>query len=86
VWRHRRHHIVDPCFVGADRFEFRSQLGLAHAAGSDDFDRQLQENAVRSMIFNYRLGSRRSPAVHGITIMVNSLFNGWRFEDAWLGQ
>jgi hypothetical protein len=24
--------------------------------------------------------------VHGITIMVNSLFNGWRFEDAWLGQ
>jgi hypothetical protein len=28
----------------------------------------------------------RSPAVHGITIMVNSLFNGWRFEDAWLGQ
>jgi hypothetical protein len=24
--------------------------------------------------------------VHGITIMVNSLFNGWRFEDVWLGQ
>jgi hypothetical protein len=22
--------------------------------------------------------------VHGITVMVNSLFNGWRFEDAWL--
>jgi len=21
-------------------------------------------------------------AVHGITIMVNSLFNGWRFEEA----
>ena len=34
--RHRRHHVVDPCFVGADRFEFRSQLGLGHAAGSDD--------------------------------------------------
>jgi hypothetical protein len=24
--------------------------------------------------------------VHGVTIMVNSLFNGWRFEDAWLDQ
>jgi len=32
------------------------------------------------------LGTCRSRAVHGITIMVNSLFNGWRFEDAWLGQ
>jgi hypothetical protein len=24
VGRHRRNHIVDPCFVAADRFEFRS--------------------------------------------------------------
>jgi hypothetical protein len=36
VGRHRRHHIVDPRFVAADGFQFRSQLGLAHAAGSDD--------------------------------------------------
>jgi hypothetical protein len=27
---------VDPYFVGADRFEFSSQLSFAHAAGSDD--------------------------------------------------
>ena len=51
-----------------------------------EIDRQLQEDAARPMIFNYRLGTCLSPAVHGITIMVNSLFNGWRFEDAWLGQ
>jgi len=38
VRRHCRHHIVNPCFVGADRFEFRSQLALAHAAGSDDLE------------------------------------------------
>jgi hypothetical protein len=38
------------------------------------------------MIFNYRLGTCRSSAAHGTTIMVNSLFNGWRFEDAWLDQ
>jgi hypothetical protein len=36
VGRHRRDHIVDPRFVTADRFEFRSKLGLSHAAGSDD--------------------------------------------------
>jgi len=46
-----------------------------------EIDRRLQEDAARPMIFNYRLGTCRSAAVHGITIMVNSLFNGWRFED-----
>jgi len=51
-----------------------------------EIDRRLQEDAARPMIFDYRLGTCRSPAVHGITIMVNSLFNGWRFEDAWLGR
>ncbi len=49
-----------------------------------DIDRRLQEDAARPMIFNYRLASCHYPRVHGITIMVNSLFNGWRFEDAWL--
>jgi hypothetical protein len=24
--------------------------------------------------------------VHGVTVMVNSIFNGRRFEDAWLDQ
>jgi peptide/nickel transport system substrate-binding protein len=51
-----------------------------------EIDRRLTEDAARPMIFDYRLGTCRSRAVHGITIMVNSLFNGWRFEDAWLGQ
>src|SRR5215469_11261429 len=51
-----------------------------------EIDRRLTEDAARPMIFNYRLGTCRSPEVHGITIMVNSLFNGWRFEDARLGQ
>jgi peptide/nickel transport system substrate-binding protein len=26
------------------------------------------------------------PRVHGVTIMTNSIFNGWRFDDAWLDQ
>src|SRR5438552_524856 len=34
--RHRRDHVVDPCFVAADRSEFRAELGLGHTAGSDN--------------------------------------------------
>ena len=34
--RRRRNHLVDPRFVAADRFKFRTQLGLVHAARSDD--------------------------------------------------
>src|SRR5271165_3330519 len=49
-----------------------------------EIDRRLTDDAARPIIFNYRLGTCRYPRVHGITIMVNSLFNGWRFEDAWL--
>ena len=26
------------------------------------------------------------PLVKGLTIMVNSLFNGWRMEDVWLDK
>jgi len=36
IGRHRRDHFVDPRSVAADRFVFRPQLGLVHAARSDD--------------------------------------------------
>jgi peptide/nickel transport system substrate-binding protein len=26
------------------------------------------------------------PEVKGLTIMVNSQYNGWRFEDVWLDR
>jgi peptide/nickel transport system substrate-binding protein len=51
-----------------------------------DIDRQLQEDAARPIIYQYRLGTCRYPRVHGVTVMVNSIFNGWRFDDAWLDQ
>jgi peptide/nickel transport system substrate-binding protein len=49
-----------------------------------EIDRRLQEDGARPAIFDYTLGTCRYPRVHGITIMENSIFNGWRFEDAWL--
>ena len=51
-----------------------------------EIDRRLQEDAARPMIYHYRLGTCHYPRVHGITVMVNSIFNGWRFEDAWLDR
>jgi peptide/nickel transport system substrate-binding protein len=51
-----------------------------------EIDRRLTEDGARPIIFNYRLGTCHFPRVHGITVMVNSLFNGWRFEDAWIDQ
>jgi hypothetical protein len=52
-------------------------------AQEDGLERSTSQDKLR---LNPRKATCRSPAVHGITIMVNSLFNGWRFEDAWLGQ
>ncbi len=51
-----------------------------------EIDRRLQEDAARPMIYHYRLGTCWYPRVKNITIMHNSIFNGWRFEDAWLDQ
>jgi len=44
----------------------------------------LAEELVRPVIFYTRAAICWLPQVKGLTIMVNSLFNGWRFEDIWL--
>jgi len=49
-----------------------------------EIDKKLQEDGARPIIFHYHGGTCRWPRVHGITVMTNSIFNGWRFDDAWL--
>jgi peptide/nickel transport system substrate-binding protein len=51
-----------------------------------EIDRKLQEDGARPIIFHYRAASCRQPYVKGMTIMVNSIYNGWRFEDVWLDR
>jgi peptide/nickel transport system substrate-binding protein len=49
-------------------------------------ERMLAEEAIRPVIF-YPVGATcRQPWVKGLTIMVNSIYNGWRFEDVWLDE
>jgi peptide/nickel transport system substrate-binding protein len=51
-----------------------------------EIDRRLQQDGARPIIFHYRAASCRQPYVKGLTIMVNSIYNGWRFEDVWLDE
>jgi len=46
----------------------------------------LAEDSVRPIIFYNRYGTCWQPYVNGLTIMVDSLFNGNRMEDVWLDR
>ena len=51
-----------------------------------EIDRKLQEDGARPIIFHSRGATCWQPRVKGLTIMVNSIYNGWRMEDVWLDQ
>ena len=51
-----------------------------------EIDKKLQEDVARPIIFHGRQGSCWQPYVKGITIMVNSSYNGYRYEDVWLDK
>jgi peptide/nickel transport system substrate-binding protein len=49
-------------------------------------ERKLAEESARPIIFYSRGGTCWQPYVKGVTIMVNSVFNGNRREDVWLDK
>jgi len=49
-------------------------------------EKKLAEDGARPIIFYTRQGTCWHPHVKGLTIMVNSLFNGNRLEDVWLDR
>ena len=49
-------------------------------------ERKLAEDGARPIIFYSRRGTCWQPWVKGLTIMVNSIFNGNRLEDVWLDK
>ena len=51
-----------------------------------EIDRQLQEDQARPIIFHNIGASCMQPQVKNLQTMVNSIFNGWRFEDVWLDR
>ena len=49
-------------------------------------ERVLAEAAVRPVIFYPRGATCQQPWVKGLTVMNNSIYNGWRMEDVWLDK
>jgi peptide/nickel transport system substrate-binding protein len=51
-----------------------------------EIDKKLQEDGARPIIFQTVNATCWQPQVKGLTMMVNSIYNGWRFEDVWLDK
>jgi peptide/nickel transport system substrate-binding protein len=51
-----------------------------------EIDRKLQEDVARPIISQNRAATCWQPHVKGVTLMVNSSYNGWRMEDWWLDK
>src|SRR5712672_2492758 len=68
--------LIEQQSIEADQGE-RQQLLWA-------IERKLAEDGARPIIFYDRRATCWNPHVKGPTLMVNSLFNGWRMEDVWL--
>jgi len=49
-------------------------------------ERKLADDDARPIIFYNRAATCWQPQVKGLTLMVNSIYNGNRFEDLWLDK
>ena len=51
-----------------------------------EIDRRLQEDQARPIVYHLRFAACWQNRVKGLRMMVNSVFNGSRFEDVWLDK
>ena len=51
-----------------------------------EIEKKLIEDDARPILFYNKAANCRRPNVRGLTTMVNSIYNGNRFEDLWLQQ
>ena len=51
-----------------------------------EIDRRLQEEGARPVLYHMRGATCWQPRLKGLTTMANSMYNGWRLEDAWLDK
>jgi peptide/nickel transport system substrate-binding protein len=51
-----------------------------------EIDRKLQEDVARPIILHNHAGTCWQPYVKGYTLIVNSIYNGNRYEDVWLDK
>jgi peptide/nickel transport system substrate-binding protein len=51
-----------------------------------EIDKKLQQDVARPILYYNPAATCWHPHVKGLTTMVNSIYNGWRFEDVWLDK
>jgi peptide/nickel transport system substrate-binding protein len=51
-----------------------------------DIDKKLQEDVARPILMHGRSGMCWKPYVKNLTVMNNSVYNGYRYEDLWLDK
>ena len=51
-----------------------------------EIDKKIQEDVARPIIYHSHNGTCWQPYVKGVTVMVNSSYNGYRYEDVWLDR
>jgi len=51
-----------------------------------EIDRRIQDDVARPVILHIHAGTCWAPELHGFTQMVNSSYNGYRFEELWLDR
>jgi peptide/nickel transport system substrate-binding protein len=51
-----------------------------------EIDKKLQEDVARPILFHSRAATCWQPYVKNLTVMVNSSYNGYRYEDVWLDK
>jgi peptide/nickel transport system substrate-binding protein len=51
-----------------------------------DIDKKLQEDVARPILMHARSGMCWKPFVKNLTVMTNSAYNGYRYEDIWLDK
>ncbi len=57
---------------------------LSHRQLVWEIERQLAADGARPVIFYPRGATCRYPRVKGMTVMINSIYNGYGYEDLWL--
>jgi peptide/nickel transport system substrate-binding protein len=53
---------------------------------AQEVDFQLQQELARPIIYHLRAATCWQPELKNLTLMINSQYNGWRFEDVWLDK
>jgi peptide/nickel transport system substrate-binding protein len=51
-----------------------------------EIEKKLAEDDARPILFYPRVAHCWQPQLKGLTVMANSIYNGWRFEDLWLDR